>query len=195
MISMRLLSPSAGDVFPAPASGRRERDRTLGLALPNTSGAGNRVPPLDRFAGPGSTGCPSGVIRSAHLCTTPAVLTSQTPIALASTPSSAAGMPTGPGLVLSSRTREVDVTTDAPFIGPAAPWCLHCPRCGLSIPLTSRLLVIAHCPRCVARHRVIVELLSSGRPADPLLATSSLQKPSTPPLARTARPDVKRTIA
>ncbi len=54
MIEIRLLSPSAGEAFPAPASGRRGRDRTVGPAIPNTSGAGTRVPPIDHFAGPGS---------------------------------------------------------------------------------------------------------------------------------------------
>jgi hypothetical protein len=47
---------------------------------------------------------------------------------------------------------------------PAASY-LNCPRCGLSIALRSRWLAMAHCPRCVARSRTIVELFSSRAPA------------------------------
>jgi hypothetical protein len=47
---------------------------------------------------------------------------------------------------------------------PASP-CLNCPRCGLSIALRWRWLAIAHCPRCVARSRTIVELSSSRPPS------------------------------
>lgn len=43
---------------------------------------------------------------------------------------------------------------------------LSCPRCGLSLEVRSRWLTIRHCPRCVARSRTVVELLSSAVPAD-----------------------------
>jgi hypothetical protein len=44
---------------------------------------------------------------------------------------------------------------------------LNCPRCGLSIEVRPYRTAIRHCPRCVARNRVIVELFfSSALPAD-----------------------------
>ena len=51
---------------------------------------------------------------------------------------------------------------------------LHCPRCGLSIEVRTRRTAIRHCPRCVARSRVIVELFSSALPTDVLYDESSL---------------------
>ena len=42
---------------------------------------------------------------------------------------------------------------------------LNCPRCGLSIPMRPHRAAIRHCPRCVARSRVIVELFCSTSPA------------------------------
>ena len=41
---------------------------------------------------------------------------------------------------------------------------LNCPRCGLSIPMRPHRAAIRHCPRCVARSRVIVELFCSTSP-------------------------------
>ncbi len=38
---------------------------------------------------------------------------------------------------------------------------MNCPRCGLSIQLRSGRTVIRHCPRCIARHRLLVELFGS----------------------------------
>ncbi len=58
---------------------------------------------------------------------------------------------------------------------PATPF-LNCPRCGLSISLRSRGLANPHCPRCLERHSTIVELFSSGLPADALYADNSLPR-------------------
>jgi hypothetical protein len=51
---------------------------------------------------------------------------------------------------------------------------LSCPRCGLSIEVRRCRTAIRHCPRCVVRSRVIVELFSSALPADVLYDESSL---------------------
>jgi hypothetical protein len=51
---------------------------------------------------------------------------------------------------------------------------LNCPRCGLSIEVRLRRTAIRHCPRCVARSRVIVELFSSTLSADVLYDQHSL---------------------
>ena len=53
---------------------------------------------------------------------------------------------------------------------------LNCPRCGLSIEVRPHRTAIRHCPRCVARGRVIVELFSSTLPADVLYADSALPR-------------------
>jgi len=42
---------------------------------------------------------------------------------------------------------------------------LHCPRCGLGIRPRVSWLAIEHCPRCVARARIAVRLVSSPLPA------------------------------
>lgn len=69
---------------------------------------------------------------------------------------------------------------------PTAPY-LNCPRCGLSIEVRSRWLAIRHCPRCVARTRTVVELFSSGLPADALYATGSLPQASAESRTTTTR--------
>jgi hypothetical protein len=82
--------------------------------------------------------------------------------------------------------------TDRPRTGsrsdarPSAPY-LNCPRCGLSIEVRSRWLAIRHCPRCVARTRTVVELFSSGLPADALYAFDSLPQASAEGRATTTR--------
>ena len=53
---------------------------------------------------------------------------------------------------------------------------LNCPRCGLSIAVRPHRAAIRHCPRCVARSRMIVELFSSTLPADVLYDESSLPR-------------------
>ncbi len=53
---------------------------------------------------------------------------------------------------------------------------LNCPRCGLSIEVRRCWMAIRHCPRCVARSHVIVELFSSTLPADVLYDESALPR-------------------
>jgi hypothetical protein len=72
---------------------------------------------------------------------------------------------------------------------------LCCPRCGLSIEVRPRRAAIRHCPRCVARARVIVELFGSTLPADVLYAEDSLPRAddelapaSTPSLGKRRQP-------
>jgi len=45
---------------------------------------------------------------------------------------------------------------------------LNCPRCGLSIELRAHWLTIQHCPRCIARAHMAVDLFSSALPLDAL---------------------------
>jgi hypothetical protein len=47
---------------------------------------------------------------------------------------------------------------------------LDCPRCGLSIAARYPWLAMTHCPRCIARAGVAVELFSSGLPTTGLYA-------------------------
>jgi hypothetical protein len=58
----------------------------------------------------------------------------------------------------------------------ADPRGVHCPRCGLNMALRSSRAVMAHCPRCIARNRVLVELLDSTLPAGALYAADSLPR-------------------
>lgn len=51
---------------------------------------------------------------------------------------------------------------------------LNCPRCGLSVHVKPQWLAIRHCPRCVARSRIAVEMFSSGLPTAELYANDSL---------------------
>ena len=53
---------------------------------------------------------------------------------------------------------------------------LNCPRCGLSIEVRPYRAAIRHCPRCVARTRLVVELFSSTLPADVLYDENSLPR-------------------
>jgi hypothetical protein len=50
---------------------------------------------------------------------------------------------------------------------------LNCPRCGLSIEVRPNRAAITHCPRCVGRSRVAVELFSSSLPTDLLYREGS----------------------
>lgn len=53
---------------------------------------------------------------------------------------------------------------------------LNCPRCGLSILVQPYRAAIRHCPRCVGRNRVIVELFGSTLPAGVLYDENSLPR-------------------
>jgi hypothetical protein len=65
------------------------------------------------------------------------------------------------------------LVSDAPY--------LNCPRCGLSITLKTHWLAIKHCPRCLGRHRTLVEMFRSPLPADALYANTSLPNPAPRP--------------
>jgi hypothetical protein len=58
------------------------------------------------------------------------------------------------------------VTIDPTSQPRAATAYLECPRCRLNIEVRSGWLAMTHCPRCVARSRMIVELVSAGVAAD-----------------------------
>ncbi len=68
------------------------------------------------------------------------------------------------------------VRTPAIIASPKYPRHLNCPRCGLSILVRPHRAAIGHCPRCVGRSRVIVELFSSTLPADVLYDENSLPR-------------------
>jgi transcription elongation factor Elf1 len=70
------------------------------------------------------------------------------------------------------RLRQDQATIDSPKF----PRHLNCPRCGLSILVQPHRAAIRHCPRCVARSRVIVELFSSTLPADVLYDEGSVPR-------------------
>jgi hypothetical protein len=53
---------------------------------------------------------------------------------------------------------------------------LNCPRCGLSIEVRPNRAAMRHCPRCVGRSRLIVDLFSSTLPADVLYDENSLPR-------------------
>ncbi len=53
-----------------------------------------------------------------------------------------------------------------PAVGSREPVRLRCPRCGWAITLRTRWMTLSHCPRCVARRHVTVQL--SGSPQAPL---------------------------
>jgi hypothetical protein len=57
---------------------------------------------------------------------------------------------------------------------------LSCPRCGLSIEVRPHRTAIRHCPRCVGRRRLIVELVGSTITADLLYEESSLPRVASP---------------
>ena len=65
----------------------------------------------------------------------------------------------------------------------AAPF-LNCPRCGLSIRPKARWMTVEHCPRCLARARVAVEMIPSPLPASELYhegGAPQADKRSAPP--------------
>jgi len=86
-----------------------------------------------------------------------------------------------------STSRQVDATVHCGH--------LNCPRCGLSVAVRPYRAAIRHCPRCVARARVVVELFSSTLPADVLYeegllprADDELAPASTPSLGKRRQP-------
>ena len=62
---------------------------------------------------------------------------------------------------------------------------LNCPRCGLSIRQSGRWLTIEHCPRCIARARLAVNLFSSPLPA---VERTGKARPTRPSIAAARKP-------
>jgi hypothetical protein len=59
---------------------------------------------------------------------------------------------------------------------------VHCPTCGLTLTPRSPILLPRHCPRCVVRRRILVEL--ELRPIeDQPLARGILAASAGPPIA------------
>lgn len=50
---------------------------------------------------------------------------------------------------------------------------LNCPRCGLTITPKAAWLTVEHCPRCLARGRVVVSLFASTLAARELYAAGA----------------------
>jgi hypothetical protein len=69
---------------------------------------------------------------------------------------------------------------------------LNCPRCGLSVEVRPRRAAMKHCPRCVARSRLIVELFGSTLPSDVLYGESSLPRVDEEPAPASATAAGKR---
>ena len=84
-------------------------------------------------------------------------------------------LPRGTGALDSGRDRHLAATDWTSGERPTTPF-LNCPRCGLSIALRPRWLANPHCPRCLGRNSTIVELFSSGLPADALYHDNSLPR-------------------
>jgi hypothetical protein len=81
------------------------------------------------------------------------------------------------------------MSTEDPAAGRLAAPFLNCPRCGLSIRPKARWMTVEHCPRCLARARVAVEMFSSRLPASELYHEVGPPHPgnqSASPTSRTA---------
>jgi hypothetical protein len=72
-------------------------------------------------------------------------------------------------------------------LSPAAVVHLNCPRCGLTIAPRTKWLTISHCPRCLGRDRIAVELFSSALPVDELYADGAGPQPLGAPTARSPK--------
>jgi hypothetical protein len=73
------------------------------------------------------------------------------------------------------------VTETKPIAAHTAVSYMNCPRCGLSIQVRRGRETIRNCPRCVARHRLLVELFASALPPEMLCAqhgVSDSERPS-----------------
>jgi hypothetical protein len=57
----------------------------------------------------------------------------------------------------------------------SAPGAIHlnCPRCRLTLTARTQWLAVRHCPRCIARERLVVAMFMSTLPADLLYATDA----------------------
>ena len=59
--------------------------------------------------------------------------------------------------------------------------CLNCPRCDLTITARIPWLATRYCPRCLARHRTIVEMFATALPTDKLYAQGSAPQAQAQP--------------
>jgi Zn-finger nucleic acid-binding protein len=66
---------------------------------------------------------------------------------------------------------------DSGHLEAAASVFLNCPRCGLSIRPRASWLAIEYCPRCLARSRLAVRVVSSVLPAQQLYHQDSMPHP------------------
>jgi hypothetical protein len=64
---------------------------------------------------------------------------------------------------------------------------LNCPRCHLAIRVRHAALSVRHCPRCIARSRIAVDMFASSMPMRELI-----QAPS--PLAGTVSAVERRQV-
>ncbi len=78
------------------------------------------------------------------------------------------GMGRAFGGVSRSDAEELAGHTRAPAANRAGTIYLNCPRCGLTMRPKQNWLTVEHCPRCIARRRVVVRLFASTLPADEL---------------------------
>jgi hypothetical protein len=68
------------------------------------------------------------------------------------------------------------VATDATDLPRAGTFWVNCPRCGLSILQRFRCYSLRHCPRCIARGHILVELFTSVLPTEALYAERYLPR-------------------
>ena len=59
---------------------------------------------------------------------------------------------------------------------------LNCPRCHLAIRVRRPSLGPRHCPRCIARSRIAIDLFPSSVPMRQLLGDASLSETAQPAL-------------
>jgi hypothetical protein len=80
------------------------------------------------------------------------------------------------------------MSTEDPAGSSRAAPCLNCPRCGLSIRPKAHWMTVEHCPRCLARARVAVEMFPSPLPPAELYhegGAAQADKQSAPMTSRT----------
>jgi hypothetical protein len=63
---------------------------------------------------------------------------------------------------------------------------VNCPRCGLTVRLRASVVALGHCPRCLARRGVAVEMLASERRFWPHPTGSVQAGAAQPPIRRVA---------
>jgi hypothetical protein len=63
---------------------------------------------------------------------------------------------------------------------------VSCPRCGLTVRLRAAFLALDHCPRCLARPGIAVEMLTSERRIWPRPTGSAQAGAAQPPIHQVA---------